>query len=397
MLSSDLVRVALRQVYRNKRRYNGVLLGISLGLAGLVTVLTVGDSVETDLGQNLEVLGSATIIKAAWNFDRAPKWHHGQYFLKDVEDVRKLPGVSGASPAVWHYMPLSHNNIKIGSGRIMGVETSFFETIYMPLSTGRKFTDDDITHRKSVCIIGTNIVKRLFREDEGPIGKKIFVSGQSFQVVGIMGGMEDPLYLDTILIPITVARSRFVAMYEIRDIYIRAANWDTVTTVRDNAYNVLTRNQPGYADAIQVVHYPEALKTVKNAVLLVKLFLYAAAVVTLLLGGLGITSVMLAAVRERTTEIGLRKAVGATDRMIMAQFLLESVCISLLGVAIGSLVGLVTVNVLEKIFHIVPAYKALLASLTGGILFGVALGILSGLLPAGKASKLDAAEAMRFE
>ena len=84
-------------------------------------------------------------------------------------------------------------------------------------------------------------------------------------------------------------------MYEIRDIYIRAANWDMVTTVRDNAYNVLTRNQPGYADAIQVVHYPEALKTIKNAVLLVKLFLYAAAVVTLLLGGLGITSVMLAA------------------------------------------------------------------------------------------------------
>ena len=350
MLSSDLLRVALRQVYRNKRRYNGVLLGISLGLAGLVTVLTVGDSVETDLSQNLEVLGSATIIKAAWSFDRAPKWHHGQYFLKDVEDIRKLPGVSGASPAVWHYMPLSHNNMKIGNGRIMGVDTSFFETLYMPLSTGRKFTDDDITRRKSVCIIGTNIMKRLFKEDEGPIGKKIFVGGQSFQVVGIMGGMEDPLYMDTILIPITVARSRFIAMYEIRDIYIRAANWDMVTKVRDNAYNLLTRNQPGYADAIQVVHYPEALKTIKNAVLLVKLFLYAAAVVTLLLGGLGITSVMLAAVRERTTEIGLRKAVGATDRMIMAQFLLESVCISLLGVAIGSLVGLVTVNVSREDF-----------------------------------------------
>jgi putative ABC transport system permease protein len=397
MLSSDLLRVALRQVYRNKRRYNGVLLGISLGLAGLVTVLTVGDSVETGLGKNLEVLGSATIIKAAWSFDRAPKWHHGQYFLKDVEGIRKLPGVSGASPAVWHYMPISHNNMKIGNGRIMGVDTSFFETLYMPLSTGRKFTDDEITRRKSVCIIGTNIIKRLFKEHEGPIGKKIFVGGQSFQVVGIMGGMEDPLFMDTILIPITVARSRFIAMYEIRDIYIRAANWDMVTKVRDSAYNLLTRNQPGYADAIQVVHYPEALKTIKNAVLLVKLFLYAAAVVTLLLGGLGITSVMLAAVRERTTEIGLRKAVGATDRMIMSQFLLESVCISLLGVAIGSLVGLVTVNVLEKIFHIVPAYKALLASLTGGILFGVALGILSGLLPAGKASKLDAADAMRFE
>jgi len=397
MFKSDLLRVALRQVYRNKRRYNGVLLGISLGLAGLVTVLTLGDSVETDLAQNLEVLGSATIVKAAWNYDRAIKWHHGQYFLKDVEDVRKLPGVSGASPAVWHYMPLSHNNVKISDGRIMGVETSFFDTIYMPVSTGRKFTDDDITQRKSVCIIGTNIMKRLFKEDEGPIGKKIFVSGQSFQVIGIMGGMEDPLFLDTMLIPITVARSRFVAMHEIKDIYIRAANWDMVTTVHDSVYTMLTRNQPGYADAIQVVHYPEPLKAMKSTILLVKLFLYAAAVVTLLLGGLGITSVMLAAVRERTTEIGLRKAVGATGRMIMAQFLLESACISLLGVAIGSLIGLVTVSVLYKVFHLVPAYKILLASLMGGALFGAALGILSGLIPARKASRLDAAEAMRFE
>ena len=397
MLRSDLVRVALRQVYRNKRRYNGVLLGISLGLAGLVTVLTLGDSVETDLGQNLEVLGSATIIKAAWNYDRAPKWHHGQYFPKDVQDLRRLPGVSGASPVVWRFTSFSHNNNKMSSGRIMGIETSFFDTIHMPVSAGRKFTEDDITYRKSVCIIGTNILKRLFKKDEDPIGKKIFVDGHNFQVVGITGGMEDPLFLDTMLLPITVARSRFFAMYEIRDIYIRAANWDMVTTVQANVYALLTRNQPGYADAIQVVHYPEALKTIKNAILLVKLFLYAAAVVTLLLGGLGITSVMLAAVRERTTEIGLRKAVGATGRMIMAQFLLESVCISLLGVAIGSLVGLITVSVLEKVFHIVPAYKVLIASLMGGVLFGVVLGILSGLIPAGRASRLDAAEAMRFE
>ena len=397
MLASDLVTIALRQVYRNKRRYNGVLLGISLGLAGLMTVLTIGDSVQTDLGRNLEVLGSATVIKAAWDFDRAPKWHHGQYFTRDIEDIRHLPGVYDACAVVWNYMPYSHNDKKVGNNRVMGVDPRFFDTVFMPVSKGRKFTEDDISHRKSVCIIGTNILKRLFNKGESPLGKEIFVGGYTFRVVGIMGGMEDPLYLDTILIPITVARSRYAKMYKLRDIYIRAVNWDIVPKLHNDIYNLLRRNQPGYANAIQVVHYPEALKTLKSAVLLVKLFLYAAAVVTLLLGGLGITSVMLAAVRERTTEIGLRKAVGATDRMIMSQFLLESVCISLLGVVIGSLVGLVTINVLEIVFNIVAAYKVLLASLMGGILFGVVLGILSGLIPAGKASRLDAADAMRFE
>ncbi len=397
MHASDLFTIALRQVYRNKRRYNGVLLGISLGLAGLMTVLTIGDSVETDLGRNLEVLGSATVLKASWNFDRARKWHHGQYFAKDIEDIKRLPGVYDACAVVWNYMPFSYNNKKVGNDRIMGVSPRFFDTVFMPVSQGRKFTENDIRHRKSVSIIGTDVLKRLFARDESPLGKEIFLGGYTFRVVGVMGGMEDPMYLNTILIPITVARSRFVAMYKLRDIYIRAVNWDVVPKLHNDIYNLLKRNQPGYADAIQVVHYPGALKTLKSAVLLVKVFLYAAAFVTLLLGGLGITSVMLAAVRERTTEIGLRKAVGATDRMIMSQFLLESVCISLLGVVIGSLIGLVAINILEIVFNIVAAYEVLLASLIGGVFFGVVLGILSGLIPAGKASRLDAADAMRFE
>jgi putative ABC transport system permease protein len=116
-----------------------------------------------------------------------------------------------------------------------------------------------------------------------------------------------------------------------------------------------------------------------------------------LLGGLGITSVMLAAVRERTTEIGLRKAVGATDGMIMSQFLMEAVGISLLGAGLGIVLGVISVQVLEKVFNTVPSYSVLIASLFGGLLFGVLLGMISGLMPARRASSLDAADAMRFE
>jgi putative ABC transport system permease protein len=107
--------------------------------------------------------------------------------------------------------------------------------------------------------------------------------------------------------------------------------------------------------------------------------------------------VMLAAVRERTTEIGLRKAVGATDTMIMSQFLTESVGISLLGAGIGIVIGTISVEVLTKIFGTVPAYRVFVGSLLGGLAFGVVLGILSGLIPASRASGLDAADAMKFE
>ena len=133
-------------------------------------------------------------------------------------------------------------------------------------------------------------------------------------------------------------------MYPIRNIYIRAESWNDVDSIQKRAGKILRANQPGYADAIEVISYPERIKTIQNAVLLVKLFLYAALGVTLVLAGLGITNVMLAAVRERTTEIGLRKAVGATESMVMSQFLLESGPISMLGACFGILVGTVSVE-----------------------------------------------------
>jgi putative ABC transport system permease protein len=396
MLSSDLFRMSTLQIYRKMRRYRGVLLGIALGIAGLVTVLTMGDSVEGDLGYNLELLGSATIVKATWEFDRSTRWHQGQFYDRDVEAAKKIPGVRSVAPMVWSSQIFSYNDHKC-KGRLMGVEPIFFETIHLPTSSGYPINDDDIKSRRSVCVIGKKFVENLFKDDPSPIGKSLDAGGHLFQVIGIIGGVEDPGFEESVLIPLPVARSRFKDMYPIRNIYIRAESWNDVARIHKEAGEVLRANQPGYADAIDVISYPERIQTIQNAVLLVKLFLYAALGVTLLLGGLGITNVMLAAVRERTTEIGLRKAVGATESMIMSQFLLESVLISLIGAVLGIVVGSLSVEVLRFAFGTVPNYSVLLASLVGGVVFAFVLGILSGYLPAKRASKLDPAESMRFE
>lgn len=398
ILASDLIILSLRQIYRNRRRYKGVVIGIALGLAGLVTVLTMGSSVESDLGSNLELLGTATIMKATWDFDRSERWHHGSYSQKDIDDLRRLPGVAGATPVVWHgNTEASYGENKAEPVRLLGVEPVFHWICYVPVAAGRPIDVEDVTARKSVCVIGQNVVKKLFHVNIDPLGKRIGVSGHQFRVVGVIGGVEDVSNPDTIIIPISVARSRYANMYHIRDVYVRAENWDVVKAVQQNVLSVLRKNQPLYADAMTVIYYPEALKTIQRTVLVVKMFLYASLGVTLLLGGLGITSVMLAAVRERTTEIGLRKAVGATDSMIMSQFLMEAIGISLLGAGMGIVLGVISVEILEKVFNTVPSYRVLIASLFGGLLFGVVLGMISGLMPAKRASGLDAAEAMRFE
>jgi putative ABC transport system permease protein len=397
MFASDLIEISFRQLYRNRRRYRGVIIGIALGIAGLVTVFTMGDSVESDLANNLEILGSATVLKATWDYDRSTRWHHGQYYRRDVDDLSRLPGVKSVSPAVWmNERTLSHNDKKM-KGRIMGVEPSFFPTIYIPVPKGRAITQADIEKRRSVCVVGQTVTKTLFKQNQDPIGKELFVAGHVFRIVGEIGGVEDKGFLESVLVPLSVARSRYPNLYEVKDVYVRAVNWDVVADLHQNMLNLLRKNHPGYAEALRVKYYPERIQTIKNAIMLVKLFIYASLVVTLLLGGLGITNVMLGAVRERTKEIGLRKAVGATEDMIMKQFLLESVTISLMGAGIGMVTGFVSVEMLKRVFETVPAYSVFVASLVGGVTFGVLLGIISGYLPARKASRLDASEAMRFE
>ena len=265
MLVSDLIVLSLRQLHRNKRRYKGVVIGIGLGLAGLVTVLTMGDSVESDVGSNLELLGCATIVKATWDFDRSQRWHHGSYSQKDIDDLRRISGVAGATLVVWSWEtePIYETN-KATDVRLLGVEPAFHWICNAPVSAGRPISVEDVTARKSVCVIGKNVRKKLFNGNVDPLGKRISLSGNQFRVVGIIGGIEDVTMPDTVIVPITVARSVFANMYHIRDVYVRTENWDVVETVRQEILSVLARNQPAYAEAMTVVYYPETLKTIKK-------------------------------------------------------------------------------------------------------------------------------------
>ncbi len=396
-LVTDLVTIALRQLLRNRRRYKGAIIGTTIGIAGLVTVLTVGDSVESNLGMNLQVLGTATIVKAVWDTQRSQRWHPGEFTRKDVEDIAKLPGVYTIAATVWGFNEVPSYMRKKTKARIAGIDATFFDTMNLSIGKGRRILDQDVIQARHVCVIGQTLEQKLFGDKRDSLGKTILLRGHLFTVAGVLGGAEDPEYLETIIVPISVATAKIPGMREIKNIYIRAINWDVVPELAGRVRQVLRRNQGAYAEAVQVQFFKERIQAVKRIVFFFKTFLYAAIVVTILLGGLGITNVMLSVVRERTREIGLRLAVGATPGLILAQFLCESLAVSSTGALFGISIGFVGVQVLSAMIEVVPNYLVFLYSVVGAVVLGIVLGIVSGLLPAARASKLDCVTAMRFE
>jgi putative ABC transport system permease protein len=397
MLVSDILRISLRQIYRNRRRYRGAILGTALGIAGLITVVSMGDSVESMLGKNLEILGSATIVKCGWDYGSTPRWHHGEYSQDDVREIRRLPGVLEASPALWKRRVRIAYRKKNFVATIAGVEANFFETLHLPMAKGRRILESDEKQFKPVCVIGQTVEKELFGPEGASLGHRIVISGASFEVVGVLGGAEDLSYMESAFLPLPVVKAQFHDMHRIRDVYVRAQDWDSVPGLNEKVKALLVSRQPGYSEAMSVTYSAERIAAIKTVVFVFKFFLYASIAVTLVLGGLGITNVMLAVVNERTTEIGLRKAVGATEGKIMAQFLCESLAVSLAGAGLGILCGFWAVEILQKLFETEAGFGVFIMSICASVLIGTILGVASGMLPAARAGRLSAVDAMKFE
>jgi len=389
MKISDVVVMSIRQVMRLRRRYRGALIGTAIGTAGLITLMTVGDSVEDNLARNLEILGSATTVKATIGY--------AQYEDRDVEDVRRLPGVMEVAPAVFSFVDkISYlNKEKIGV-RLAGVEPSMFRAVYLPVGEGRPISVEDVKHARNVCVIGEDIRRTLFPDREPAVGKVVVFSGMAFEVVGVLRQAEDPAFQETVLLPISVARAKIPGMFDIRKMYILPRNWYAVADVHKRVSALLRGNEPRYGH--EVTFEEERVSIMKNIAVTFKFFLYLAIIVTLVLGAVGVTNVMLALVKERTTEIGLRKAVGATDGAIMLQFMCEALAVSLISVTIGIMTGATLSHVITgRILHTAFAQNAFSLSVLASIIIGIVLGVISGVIPARAAGKLDPVDAMRFE
>lgn len=394
MRFDDLITMCWRLVLRNRRRYKAVMTGIALGTAGFIIMQTMGDSVERKMGDNLELLGEATILKAEWDND--DNYHPGQYYMEDVAKLKKLRHVRAVAPVVSLQMVDVFFRTTQWTPGLFGVDQAYWKTQTCEIGRGRLIGPSDVVGRKTVCVLGKDVVKNLFPHED-PLGKTIRIGNLSFQIIGILGGLQHTQLKRGIFVPLSTAQNLFKGLHWIRVIYVRVDNWNNVDMMRDQILGLLRRSHVGYEDGIRVVHYPKRIERVQATVYIVKLFVWAALTVTIVLGGLGISNVMLAAVQDRTSEIGLRKALGAKEEVILLQFLTESVLISFVAGSVGVAVGVISVQLLKDRFGVEVSTLVMSASIVVGLLFTFLLGVISGLYPSIRASRLDSVTAMRFE
>ncbi|HMK37576.1 MAG TPA: ABC transporter permease [Desulfomonilaceae bacterium] len=394
MKLDDLLTMCWRLVLRNRRRYKAVMAGIAVGTAGFIVIQTMGDSVEKKMGEHLELLGEATVLKAQW--DNEDSYHPGQFTQRDVSRLKKIPHLMAVAPVVSLPQINAYFRTTQWSPGLFGVDNEYWLTQTPSVQRGRLIGPSDVVARKNVCVIGQDVVKYLFDKVD-PVGEKIHAGNLTFEVVGVLGGIQHTDIRRSIFIPLTTAQSLFQGLYRIQEIYLRVDDWNRVEGARSHALKVLSTEHKGYEDGIKIVSYPERLQRVKSTVYLVKLFVYAALGVTIILGGLGITNVMLAAVQDRTREIGLRKALGAREGTILLQFLIEAIFISVFAGIVGVIIGFLLVQLLKGPLGVDASPAMITASIGGGLLFTMFLGVLSGIYPSIRASRMDSVTAMRFE
>ena len=396
--------MAWSSLIANKMRSLLTMLGIIIGVAAVIALVSIGYGVRQQITESISSLGS-NLLMVYPGAPRTPGVRpvagaNKTIKLSDYEAISKMDSVQAASPvAANSYLTVYMS--KNWPTTVNGANADFQYVNNWTMKSGRFITDSQIERRERVAVIGATVAKNLFG-NEDPIGKDIRIHKNSFKVVGVldekgsgtMGNDQD----DVIVVPYTTMMERVMGVDYLRMIYIQAKEGEDLERVQADIENIL-RVRHGIKnpdlDDFNVNNMASIMKAVEENTATMTLFLGAVAAISLLVGGIGIMNIMLVSVTERTREIGVRKALGATYRTIITQFLIEAVVISLVGGAIGILVGIGA----SQLIATVAKLKTVVT--TGPILlsfgFSMTIGLVFGLYPARKAAKLNPIDALHYE
>ena len=398
----ESIFMAWGSILSNKMRSLLTMLGIIIGVAAVIALMSIGYGVQSDIENNISSLGSNTITVTPGT-GRKPGIRPAAGSMqtltyKDYLAIRNLPNISYAAPLVnTSYLVVNGN--KNWTTRIYGCTEDYATLSSLAVSEGRFWTDKEYNARARVCIIGKTVAISLFGE-ESPIGQKVRINGNPFTVIG---ELEEKGYSfmdqdDRVLIPFTTVQERMMHITYVNNIVISSDNADDLSQIESDVTNLLRtrhRIQTGKEDDFSIQNSQDLMETMKSTTQTLTIFLGSIAAISLLVGGIGIMNIMLVSVTERTREIGIRKALGATYNMIIVQFLIESVTVSVAGGLIGVLFGIG----ISKVIPLVTSLHTLLSvtPIVGSFLFSVFIGLIFGLYPAQKAARLNPIDALHYE
>ncbi|MHB8123079.1 MAG: ABC transporter permease [Desulfuromonadaceae bacterium] len=389
---NDLFRLSFRQIIRHRRRYWGVILAISLGIGGLITVIMVSRDFKRNLNRDLTLIGGVTVIKASFD-NHLTSWPTA-FKPQTREALRHLPGVEHVSAIAFQVGQTNLITGQLYTFTVMALDEDFWQVRSFWAMHGTLFGPEAVFEKKKELVLGESLAKKVFGH-YNVAGRTMNINNESYRVTGVLGGITDSGLASTAYLPITTVQDRFPGLIMADRVYLRCATLDDVAPVAAAITGVVQKYQS--ADQLQVEVLWEGLRRVQKLFWWAELFIYVAIGITLLLGGMGIWNVMMAAVRSRTREIGLKKAVGADDVDILKQFLAEAVALSLGASFMGVILGRMAVAGLSCIIDLNPAAHLFFISVGLGLIFGMFLGIGAGLFPSIKASRMDVVDAVRYE
>jgi len=408
--SLEVVEMAIAALWSNQLRTGLTMLGVIIGISSVIAISSIGQGVQKSTEDNIRGLGT-DILQVMAGAAQSGGVSQGQGSVTTLtwEDAKAIAEQAPSATVVSAYLQQRTQVVhgeKNTSTTVYGTDLSYSAARNTFPQTGRFFNDEELNAAASVAVIAPTVQKNLFPANVDPIGQKIRIQGEIYAVIGVMEakGSQGPQDRDdAVYIPLTTMSARIIGSnslmgVSVNGIYIKGQNETQLETVKFQVANILRLRHNIYVpddDDFRITNQADILKTFTTILSLLTVMIVAIAGISLVVGGIGIANIMLVSVVERTREIGIRKALGATDGAVLGQFLTEAVVISILGGSVGIVLGVGITFIVAISFN----FPFIVSSSAVGIGFGLstAVGLVAGVIPARNAARLDPIAALRSD
>ena len=406
MLFDEILKVAFGAIRANKMRSLLTMLGIVIGIAAVITMVALGEGAQRSVQERLQTLGTnvLTVTPGSQVFGGVDRGEGQSLTTKDADALLRNPqAIKAVSPEMQRNQQIQYGGAN-ANAQVVGGTSAYFGVNNYQIDQGRLFTENENRGRRRVAVIGAHLGDaRLNTDTENMLGKTILIRGIAFDVIGVLkekgAGMGfGPSPDERVYIPLETAQFRIFGTNRIGNLSVQAYSPQQMSAATVEIDKVLRREhriKPGDASDFTIRNQTSLLATFEETTRTFSFLLAGIAIVSLIVGGIGIMNIMLVSVTERTREIGVRKALGARKRDIMLQFLIEALVLCIAGGVIGLGLGVAAAIAMSKLaaWNTVVAPRAAVIAIT----FSAVIGVFFGLWPARRAAALDPIISLRYE